>query len=641
MASIPPNLYTLLQQGIQAHAEGNYINAEALYLQVLEAQPDHPDALHLLGVLAFHRGNLDIAISLIEEAISYSPAVAIYHFNLGHAYQQANEMDKAEYCYQAVVQLDPDFAKAYYYLGRLYYQRHRLELAAPLYQKAIQLGQQNVSIYMELATMLQKQNWVEGSLYYYQQALELEPDNLEIQIIASTVLPKIYRYPEEIQHYRQQFIQGLDFLTSLPVKDPAVAEQVFRALSPRQLNFSLSYQGQDDRSLQARFGRVVHDMMQCLYPEWHRSRPLPPVTDRIRIGYLSSCFCRHTVGRLALGWIREHDSNRFEVYCYHVGSSTDPFTEEVRQVSTQFYHLPELDRICQQILKNQPHILVILDIGMVPLTQLVAALRLAPIQCTTWMHPVTSGLPTIDYYLSSDLMEPNNGNQHYTETLVRLPNLGIRYAYPTFPGTNKSREDFGLHPGQIVYLCCQSMAKYLPQYDYLFAKIAQRVPQAKFVFLGDERSRGIEIFRQRLHDAFGQFDLVSDTHCHILPFLAWHDYVSLNRLSDIFLDSILWSGGQTTLEAIACDLPVVTYPGPLMRGRHTYAILRLLGLQDTIAQSEQDYVNIAVELGQNDTYREQLVKQIQDSKTQVFEDREGLRGLEQFYETVVNGFVTA
>ncbi|WP_257237152.1 hypothetical protein [Nostoc sp. 'Peltigera malacea cyanobiont' DB3992] len=120
--------------------------------------------------------------------------------------------------------------------------------------------------------------------------------------------------------------------------------------------------------------------------------------------------------------------------------------------------------------------------GMNPQTLQMAGLRLAPVQCVAWGHPVTTGLPTIDYFLSSELMEPENGQEHYSEKLIRLPNIGVSYPKPYIPPVIKTRSYFQLLDDAVIYLCCQAPFKYLPQYDFIFAEIARRVPQAKFVF---------------------------------------------------------------------------------------------------------------------------------------------------------------
>jgi protein O-GlcNAc transferase len=236
----------------------------------------------------------------------------------------------------------------------------------------------------------------------------------------------------------------------------------------------------------------------------------------------------------------------------------------------------------------------------------MAALRLAPIQCATWLHPVTSGMPTIDYFLSSEAMEPENAAEHYSEQLIRLPKLGMSCTKPIIPTLTKKRADFQLRDDAVVYLSCQSLSKYLPQHDYIYPEIAQKVSQSQFVFVARQSPLITEKFQQRLKQAFAKYGLKDEDYCIILPRQTIISYWQLNLLADIFLDTFNWSGGITTLEAIACNLPIVTCPGELMRGRQSYGMLKILSLTDTIAQDETEYIDIAVKLGLDAEWRHTL-----------------------------------
>jgi predicted O-linked N-acetylglucosamine transferase (SPINDLY family) len=153
--------------------------------------------------------------------------------------------------------------------------------------------------------------------------------------------------------------------------------------------------------------------------------------------------------------------------------------------------------------------------------------------------------------------------------------------------------------------------KYLPQFDELYPAIAQRVPRSRFIFLAHPRVPEVTAtFQQRLERAFARAGLRWTDHCRFVPHLCHADYFALNRLSDVFLDTPGWSGGNTTLEALACALPVVTLPGATMRSRHAFAMLKVLGLEACIATSEADYVSIAARLAGDGVWREAVRAQI-------------------------------
>ena len=338
------------------------------------------------------------------------------------------------------------------------------------------------------------------------------------------------------------------------------------------------------------------------------------------------------------GWLEKLNRECFDIYGYYTGRHPDKFTDIARQKCLRFvendFSIPSL---CQKITADQLDVLIYPEIGMNRVVIKLSSLRLAPVQCVTWGHPNTSGLPTIDYFLSSDLMEPEGAEAHYSETLVRLPNLSVYYPpLPQVETTDISRDDLGLKTGAVLYLCLQSLAKYLPQHDDLLPRIAKEVENCQFVFLARNISPALlKLFKNRLRQAFARYDLDSDEYVVFLPYLNREKYDALNHLGDVYLDSIGWSGCNTTLEAIAYDLPVVTLPDKMMRGRHTLAFLRMMGITETIADSIDDYVEIAVRLGRDLPWRKQIGGQVAENKDKLYRDMESIRGLESFLELVV------
>jgi protein O-GlcNAc transferase len=327
------------------------------------------------------------------------------------------------------------------------------------------------------------------------------------------------------------------------------------------------------------------------------------------------------------------------VFGYHTGSNTDAETSSAATLCERFVQGPyPTNRWRKEILADRLHVLIYPEVGMDPVCPQLAAQRLAPIQCNSWGHPDTSGFPTIDYYLSSSLMEPVDGQDHYSERLIRLPNLSIYYEAPTVPALSVGRDHFGFRIGATVFWCAQSLFKYLPQFDVVFPHIARQIVDCQFAFIEfDGAPRMTDLFRQRLDRAFAACGMNYADHCIFLPPLDPARFAAAAGLADIFLDSIGWSGCNSTLECLAHNLPVVTMPGPLMRGRHSAAILRMMGVTETIAESIDDYVMTAVRLGNDAAWRSTVKGRIRANKFRVYRDDACVRALEEFLERVVRG----
>ena len=178
-----------------------------------------------------------------------------------------------------------------------------------------------------------------------------------------------------------------------------------------------------------------------------------------------------------------------------------------------------------------------------------------------------------------------------------------RRCCPSRPAT---KSELGLPENRFIFLSNQSLYKYLPQFDIVFSTIAERLPKAVFVFIGHHSKRVTDLFRNRLFKAFEAKGLDGAQFCIFLPRLSHQDFLSLNMCSDVYLDTPGWSGGKTTLEALSCDLPVVTWPGAVMRARHAYAMLKRIGLEDTIAGSLSEYIDIALVLATDQGYHQHI-----------------------------------
>jgi protein O-GlcNAc transferase len=235
-------------------------------------------------------------------------------------------------------------------------------------------------------------------------------------------------------------------------------------------------------------------------------------------------------------------------------------------------------------------------------------------------------------------MEAADAAEHYTERLVRLPNLSIYYEPIAISPVRITRDELGIRPDAIVFWCGQSLYKYLPQHDFVFAKIAKLVGDCQFVFIKHPKETAVtELFRRRLDAVFAEWGLTASDHCLFIEGLSTDRYVAAIRNCDIFLDSIGWSGCNSTLESLVHNLPVVTLRGAFMRGRHSSAILNRIGVGETIADSIDAYVSIAIRLATNSQDRSRISLEIDRNKHLLYRDRDCITRLEDFIENAVRG----
>ena len=240
-------------------------------------------------------------------------------------------------------------------------------------------------------------------------------------------------------------------------------------------------------------------------------------------------------------------------------------------------------------------------------------------------------MPTMDYFLSAELMEPPGGEAHYTERLVRLPGLGLHYTPDERAVPPLDRMSLGMDTPGPVYWSGQALYKYSPEYDQVFPRIAKAVGGCLFVFIGFAKSEAVTAaFRERLGRAFSAFGLDANRFCVILPPMPQQRFMAAVGLADVILDTPGWSGGRSTLDCLGQNLAIVTLPGPFMRGRHTAGILRRIGCEETIARSVDEYVAIAARLGLDPAWRTRVRLAVERGKHRAFRDTGYVRALETF-----------
>jgi CRISPR-associated protein Csy1 len=255
------------------------------------------------------------------------------------------------------------------------------------------------------------------------------------------------------------------------------------------------------------------------------------------------------------------------------------------------------------------------------------------VQCAGWGHPTTTGLPSIDWYLTCGAMEPEGGEAHYRERLVPLPGLGTRYERPS-GAEGAGREDLGLPADRRLYLVPQSVFKIHPDNDSLIADVLAADPGSAAVMFAAGPRALIDAFVRRLKPAFASRGLATGRDLVFLPAMKHPAYLAVNRACDVMLDTLHWSGGNTSLDAIAMGLPVVTLPGALMRGRQSAAMLRMAGLPELVAQDGPGYVRLAVGIARDRERREAISDAMRRGSDALFGQAAPVAALASFLEDV-------
>jgi CRISPR-associated protein Csy1 len=560
------------------------------------------------------------AIGAVERAVAADDRYVLAWVNLGALRRQAGDDAGAEAALRRALALDPANHAATMALGGLLHERSDLVAAAALFASAAQGAPGDAVACHELAHVLAERDDLAGARAAFAEAERRDPSMLRATLGRRLTLPMIAEDARAVAEVRDAFDRGLAALErELP---PRAANMPFerRVDELRRTNFLLAYQGEDDRVLQARYGALVAGLLAT------PARDASSGGGRVKVGFASAFFSDSTAGRYFERWVTGLPRDRFDVHVYHLRPGLDALGERIAARADRMRHCPRWrpSQIAPVIRDDALDVLVYPEVGMAPVAFALAALRLAPLQCAGWGHPVTTGLPTIDAFLSSACMEPEGGTGHYTEELVPLPGIGTSYAMPQLPPA-VARGALGLPEGVPLLLCPQSLFKIHPDNDALFARVLDAAPRAVLVGFEGRDAALTAKFLARLGRAG-----VAPGRVRLLPQCAHGDYLRVNLACDVMLDTLRWSGGNTSLDAIACGLPIVTLPGAFMRGRQSAGMLGLQGLGELVATDEDDYVRKVAALAADDGWRRATSQRIVAARDRVFDDAAPVAALADF-----------
>lgn len=359
-------------------------------------------------------------------------------------------------------------------------------------------------------------------------------------------------------------------------------------------NFALGYHGRDELALQSEYGDWLCATVARMRPDL--AIPLPVTRhDRSRVVLASSHWRHCTAGHYFRSWIDALAAcSELELIVLAIGPMFDDLTDAIAETPARLIKLEgdvDADCIAESLHALQAALILYPELGMDVRLLPVAALRLAPLQWMAWGHPVTSGLPSIDAYLSCAEMEPANASAHYRERLHLLPGIGTRYPAPPRPQP-ATRNELGLHLGPLVVVP-QSGVKIHPANDVVYRDLLAAMPDAQLLFFRNESARVTDRLRERFARTLPP---ASMQRVVFHPLCAREQFLRVIGACDLMLDTLHWSGGNTALDALRMGTPILTTTGAFMRGRQTSAMLRLLGLDHSLVVAPEHLASRAAEL---------------------------------------------
>jgi predicted O-linked N-acetylglucosamine transferase (SPINDLY family) len=632
-----------LKEAVQHHRAGRLSQAERIYDKILGEQPNHADALNLLGLVAHQTGRHERAVDLIAKAVRIAPNNANYSRNLGAAHKALGELPEAILCFRRALEIDPNHAEVLYYLGAALQERGRADEAIACFRRSLDINPNAAVVHHDLGTALKGQGKLDETIGCFRRALKIDPTSASTYYNLGNAYKHRGRLDEAVASYRRALKIDPNFGQARNNLGTALHEQgkpdeaiaCFRraleinpdhAGAHNNLGILLKEQGKREEAI-AHYRRALEinpdyalaysNLLFCLHyapglaveelfaehRRWNARFAAPlageisphaniPDPDRpIRVGFVSSNFRRHPVGYMTTPALEARDGAAWELTIYSGTERSDDLTARIRAAAGVWREIGGMTDEAVANLVRDDGIDILVDLaGHADGNRLlVFARKPAPVQ-VKWVGGQfnTTGMDAMDYFLSDAIETPEGAEKWFTEEVVRLPDGYVCYATPEYAPEVGPLP--ALTKGYVTFGCFNNLAKVNDGVIALWARLLHRLPGARLIL--KTRTLGDPEVRDR-YTAMFEGHGIERARVDLLPASPHAELMAKYNEIDIALDPFPYSGGLTTCEAMWMGVPVVALAGETFAGRHAASHLHNAGLSDWVVEGPEDYVTVA------------------------------------------------
>jgi predicted O-linked N-acetylglucosamine transferase (SPINDLY family) len=582
--------------GVTFKGLGRLDEAETCYRRAIALRPHYAEAHYNLGSALKELGRLEEAEASYKQAIVVISDFTEAWSNLGAVQQGLGRLDEAEISHRKAIVSKPDYAEAHYNLGLTLAGLGRLEDGEASYRRSIALSPDFARAHYNLGLLLERVGKIEQARSAFTRASALEPSSINYWCLANFYFSPVHNQAADIEREREAYSNALSRLKTVSVEP----RECKFPISTR--SFDLAYHNCEDTN--TLLSQLQSTLRQAPFSQGliYRAAETPHVKktmERLVVGICSSFLAFHTIGFLYQGLIQVLASKSLHiVLLIPSDAKRDSMRKLIERDASEIISLSNEPLIAaRQIDEANLDFLFYPDIGMSPMTYQLALSRLAPVQATSWGHPITTGLDTMDYFISSELLEPADAQIHYSEQLVLLSNLPSVYRLPELTSTAKDCRSLNLPRDRLLIGIPQSLFKFHPDFDQLLEAIVLELPDARLILVRDKS----DLVTDKLKKRWRQYVPQVLEQAIFLPRMAREDFLKMLDKMDFLLDPIYFGSGNTFYEAMMFGTPVVTLPGKRLAGRVVLGGYRQMCVDNPpVANSNEDYVRLAVQLASDE-----------------------------------------
>lgn len=613
----------VLQAALEYYQAGHLHESEVLFQKILQTEPNNPDALHLLGLIADEAGKHEVAVDLISRALKFAPNFVEAHINLGSALQEQGELAEAVESFNRAIKINPSIAVAHNNLGNALHKQGKLAEAVDSLHEAIRIEPGNVMAHNNLGVVLQKQGNLAEAAKSYQKAISLKPDYAQAHSNLGDALQRQGKLAEAGESFKRALSLKSDYAEvhnnmGNIFRDQGKLEEALTsyrqalkikpdyAVAYSNLLFLHSYSAAPDPHEYLVMARNWE--LECvpaldrLAARRRNFQRLPLAGRRLRLGYVSGDMRQHAVSYFVEQLFAHHDRTRIELFVYSNNAQRDEVTERLHKFVEHFVPIAEMsdDSIRDRIDADDIDVLIDLS-GHTAHNRLgVFARRAAPVQAHYLGYFASTGLTAMDYWIGDEIIAPPAMDSHFSEKIWRLPRIWVSY-----DGKDAPLPDWKPSPDGVVWIgSFNNLGKLTPATLALWAQILQALPEGRLLLKTKELADAGN--RQRILDAMAGYGIASD-RIDLQPGTPWADYMACYNRLDIALDPVGGHGGGTsTCDALWMGVPVIHKLGDHVGSRFAASMLNAIGYPEWIAESEEEYVAKVVSLARDIEHRKAL-----------------------------------
>ena len=639
-----------LQIGLQHHQAGRLREAEAIYRQILAANPNDVDALHFLGLIAHQTNHPDAAVRLLERALQIQPDRHDIHNNLGNIYRETGQLERAVASFDRAVSLQSNFYEGLFNRGqallklmrghealRDLHEATRLQpdsldarralaealLMTEQYAEAIELFREVIGSapavahnHYNLGVALDRSGRRDEAIAEYERAVQLDPNLAQAHFNLGACLVMGMDVRPGLEHFR-----AADRVTPMPMARDML------------LHFQHHLPETDPRDLFEQHLQWARDFEQPL-----KSSIRPPGNDRdpsrrLRVGYVSRDFRRHSVAHFIEPLLAAHDRREVETFCYADEFRNDSTTARIRDYDLTWRNITAKSDtdVTELVRADRIDILVDLAGHSQENRLLVFARKPAPVQVTYLGYPDTTGMRAMDYRLTDALADPPGMTEAlHTEQLLRLPECAWCYR----PDDQSPPVEPRLASDAVTFGSFNVASKINPPLIAIWAQILRALPNAQLVL---KTGHGLPaVAHPQIRAEFDKLGIAADRVEMVGYVRDMSEHLRLYNRIDIGFDTFPYHGTTTTCEALWMGVPVITLTGRTHVSRVGVSLLSAVGLSDLVAADGDAYISIATALARDVTRRTELRRDLRDRMRQSpLMDAAGFaRNVEAAYRTI-------